>query len=274
MKRLFSIILVIILSINSLMISFANEYMGAWATDNTGTWYRYNDGTYPTCNFFTKDGKLYYVNQDGYLLPNTQLYNGYQTDSEGAIIEYNTNKNVYQSIYDSNGWKQDEKGWWYQNTDGSYPKNTDLKVDGKLYWVGTDGYMLYNCYARDHRYYGSDGAFTGEIDRDAAITITQPAPDTRSIEEQLADYRVDDSLKPAIWKKVCESAKGLLKYKNTAIFPEWNHEGISYRKNPKDGTILVYGWCQAKNGIGNYLELSISAMISSDGTVTYCSVDN
>ncbi|MEY8352617.1 hypothetical protein AALB39_04580 [Lachnospiraceae bacterium 54-53] len=274
MKKLLVLFVSFIFSIAILMTSLGAETMGAWVTDDTGTWYRYNDGTYPTCSFFTKDGKLYYVNQDGYLLSNTQLFNGYQTDSDGAIVGYTSNNDMYSSVYTSDGWKQDENGWWYQNADGSYPKNTNFKINGKWYWVGTDGYMLHDCYARDYRYYGSDGAYTGEINRDATITITQPAPDTRSVEEKLADYQVDDSLKPGIWEKVCAKAKRSLKYSNTAIFPEWNDDGISYRRDPKDGSIYVDGWCQAKNGFGNYAEVSILAGISSNGTVEFCYLNN
>lgn len=276
MKRLLTYFTIMFFVFNCTIVSYATERMGAWAKNDVGTWYKFNDGTYPTCAFFTKEGKLYYTNQDGYLLPNTQLFNGYQTDSDGAIVGHSFNNDMYSSIYTSDGWRQDEKGWWYQNTDGSYPTNMELKINGKWYWVGTDGYMLHDCYARDHGYYGSDGAFTGETNKDAITTIIQPSADTnknsKSADEIVASMEVDKSLRPGIWGKVTESAKSQLKYKNTAIFPEWNDDGISYNRDPKDGTIMIHGWCQAKNGIGNYVELSILAMISPNGNITYCNV--
>jgi hypothetical protein len=180
MKRLLSIVLVFIFSISLLMTSSAEEYMGAWVTDDIGTWYRYNDGTYPSSCFIKKDRKLYYINQDGYVAPNVSLFGGYQTDSQGTVIGYTTKNNVYSLLHTSDGWRQDANGWWYQYPDGSYPKNTDITVNGKLYWLGIDGYMLHDCYARNHGYYGSDGSYANKLDKNAKITIQQPASDTRS----------------------------------------------------------------------------------------------
>ncbi|WP_034600237.1 hypothetical protein [Lacrimispora aerotolerans] len=39
-------------------------------------------------------------------------------------------------------WKQDAKGWWYQNDDGSYPVNSWLQdKDSKWYYFNDTGYM-------------------------------------------------------------------------------------------------------------------------------------
>ena len=39
-------------------------------------------------------------------------------------------------------WKQDSVGWWYQNDDGSYPKNTWFQdTDWKWYYFNDSGYM-------------------------------------------------------------------------------------------------------------------------------------
>ena len=38
-------------------------------------------------------------------------------------------------------WKQDKKGWWYSYSDGSYAKNTWLKIGGKWYYFNSNGYM-------------------------------------------------------------------------------------------------------------------------------------
>lgn len=39
-------------------------------------------------------------------------------------------------------WKQDNVGWWYQNDDGSYPKNAWLQdIDWKWYYFNDSGYM-------------------------------------------------------------------------------------------------------------------------------------
>lgn len=42
-------------------------------------------------------------------------------------------------------WKQDENGWWYENKNGAYPKNTWLyDFDGKWYYFNSTGYMVTN----------------------------------------------------------------------------------------------------------------------------------
>lgn len=55
-------------------------------------------------------------------------------------------------------WKQDDKGWWYQEDDGSYPTNTWKEIKGKYYYFGADGYMLSNGVAPDGQRVGADGA--------------------------------------------------------------------------------------------------------------------
>lgn len=44
----------------------------------------------------------------------------------------------------SEGWKQDSVGWYWLNTDGSYPKNEWKEINGKYYYFGSDGYMLHD----------------------------------------------------------------------------------------------------------------------------------
>lgn len=40
------------------------------------------------------------------------------------------------------GWVQDEKGWWWRNSDGSYPKSCWKKINHHWYLFGSDGYIL------------------------------------------------------------------------------------------------------------------------------------
>ncbi len=41
-------------------------------------------------------------------------------------------------------WKQDTTGWWYQNADGSYPRDNWFQdpSDGRWYFFDTNGYMM------------------------------------------------------------------------------------------------------------------------------------
>ncbi len=45
------------------------------------------------------------------------------------------------------GWKQDNKGWWYQNADGTYPKNQWLKLDA-WYYFDKNGYAIKSAWAK------------------------------------------------------------------------------------------------------------------------------
>lgn len=42
------------------------------------------------------------------------------------------------------GWHSNSKGWWYQNSDGSYPTNKWQKINEKWYFFNEDGYCLTN----------------------------------------------------------------------------------------------------------------------------------
>lgn len=41
-------------------------------------------------------------------------------------------------------WKKNDKGWWYEYADGSYPTNKWLKIDNEWYYFGNDGYAYCN----------------------------------------------------------------------------------------------------------------------------------
>ena len=40
------------------------------------------------------------------------------------------------------GWKQNAKGWWYENADGTYPANKWQSIGGKWYYFDANGYMV------------------------------------------------------------------------------------------------------------------------------------
>ena len=50
------------------------------------------------------------------------------------------------------GWKQDSTGWWYQYSDGSYPKSCWKKINGKDYYFKADGYMASDEYIKASNY--------------------------------------------------------------------------------------------------------------------------
>ena len=42
------------------------------------------------------------------------------------------------------GWKSNDKGWWYVYSDGTYPKEQFKEIDGVWYYFDNSGYMLSN----------------------------------------------------------------------------------------------------------------------------------
>ncbi len=117
---------------------------------------------------------------------NDEDYALYNSDSMAyAIVKGITNQNI-------GGWKQDDKGWWYQNADGSYPVSqwmrlgawyyfddkgyavqSDWKeVNGKKYYFDSNCYMVTGWrYINDKWYYfDGDGAMlTGKFEVDGYI---------------------------------------------------------------------------------------------------------
>lgn len=62
-------------------------------------------------------------------------------------------------------WKQDSKGWWWQNDDGSYPAASWQWLDGnhdgvaECYYFDQTGYMLSNTETPDGYQVNADGAW-------------------------------------------------------------------------------------------------------------------
>ncbi len=165
MKRInYYLLLVVCMVFFCSFTAYAQTSMGEWVTDEGGTWYRYNDGTYPSASWLEKDGNVYFAKSDGYRAENTSIFDGkYSFDSEGVYLG---DKDLSE-INKSGHWEQDSVGWYFINEDGSCVFNNFVKLDTGTYAIGTDGYMLHDCYARNGAYFGSDGAQTSQVDNTA-----------------------------------------------------------------------------------------------------------
>lgn len=52
------------------------------------------------------------------------------------------------------GWRQDRNGWWYQESDGTYPVNKWRLINNRWYLFDIDGYMLTGWQTKNgHEYY-------------------------------------------------------------------------------------------------------------------------
>ena len=98
---------------------------GKWIREAKGWWYQFPDGSY---------AKSEYIG-------------GYWLNSKGW----------YEAKWNGS-WRQNNKGWWFQA--GSwYPKNQWLKINGKSYYFGADGYMVTNRWIGKY-YVDGTGAWT------------------------------------------------------------------------------------------------------------------
>lgn len=74
-----------------------------------------------------------------------------ETASTTATTTVNT------KVKEKGGWKYDGR-WWYQNSDGSYPKAQWKLIHRLWYYFDTEGYMLENTWVQGMYYVGSTGA--------------------------------------------------------------------------------------------------------------------
>ncbi len=74
-------------------------------------------------------------------------------------------------------WKQDSRGWWWQEDNGSYPTSTWKNIGGKSYYFGADGYMLHDTTTPDGYKVGSDGAWIEDTQIKQQTIISNPTND-------------------------------------------------------------------------------------------------
>ncbi len=74
----------------------------------------------------------------------------YYTFTKGAYAAKQDHSNVMKY---TEGWKKDSKGWWYQNADGTYPKNAWKKINGSWYHFDANGYMQTGWYKEGNEWY-------------------------------------------------------------------------------------------------------------------------
>ena len=92
-------------------------------------------------------------------------------------------------------WKQDAKGYWYQNDDGSYPKNT-------WQWIDADGDYIAYCY-----YFDAEGY----------CLLNQKTPDGYMVSSS-GEWIFDEVYLPAT--KIVNTLTALLQKKIPKVFSD------------------------------------------------------
>lgn len=96
-------------------------------------------------------------------------------------------------------WVQDSKGWWYKNTDNSYPKNEWKEIDSKWYVFNAEGYMITGWYYSNSNWYFLDQSgklLTGWIETNGNRYYLEPAgKDTKPKGAMYVDEMTADGYK-------------------------------------------------------------------------------
>ena len=124
---------------------------GGWKK-NDGVWYYYMPDGDKVTGWKKVGGKWYYFSKDGVMQTGWRYISGkwYYLNPGGdmALNEYRDGfwlgKNgAWDTRYGRGRWKKNSKGQWYQ--DGKwYPRSRELKIDGKLYYFDSAGYLQEN----------------------------------------------------------------------------------------------------------------------------------
>ncbi|MCB7317801.1 hypothetical protein [Lacrimispora sp. 210928-DFI.3.58] len=110
------------------------------------------------------------------------------------------------------GWQQDTSGWWYQNDNGSYPKDCWQWIDGnndgiaECYYFDNQGYCLMNGITPDGYTVDGNGAWHvfGTVQTQK---ITSQIPLTKEIAAEIVKSHTD---KVGYWSPADEIADNIL----------------------------------------------------------------
>ena len=83
-----------------------------------------------------KDGEAT-TYKDGYT-----TYSIWNSSWFSPLRELSVNTDTVITCSSGLGWRNDSKGWWFKNADGSYPKDCMTKLGGHLYCFDKNGYMI------------------------------------------------------------------------------------------------------------------------------------
>ena len=151
---------------NGKWVQGKTKYTEGWKKDSKGWWYQNADGTYVKNAWKKISNKWYRFGSDGYMVTGWYKEGStyYYLKSNGVLAsdEWVENDKYYidangkwvqgKTKYEE-GWKQDSKGWWYQNADGTYVKNAWKQINGKWYHFDKNGYMQTGWYQEGSNYY-------------------------------------------------------------------------------------------------------------------------
>ena len=117
-----------------------------------GKWYYYKDGKMLTSSWVLYKGDSYYLGADGAMVTGWQTVDQSECyfHSNGAMAREEWMDGLYldqdgcQRYRHKGSWKKNDKGQWWQDTSGWYPKNRSVRINLKEYEFDKDGYLIEN----------------------------------------------------------------------------------------------------------------------------------
>lgn len=157
-------------------------FAGEWEREEAGniSWkYREGDGSYVSNAWRELDGKWYYFDHEGKMVTGICRIDGkeqnFREDGSWIDVSSGTSSSATvvagtRSVQSSPGagkWEQDERGWYYQNSDGSFAKSAWRQIRGKWYHFNEEGYMETGLITVDGTFYflEEDGAMISNESR-------------------------------------------------------------------------------------------------------------
>lgn len=140
-KKIISLLVCMAIIITMLPMSVsAAGTTGKWHKDKNGWWYDLTGASakafkkeygvsYYEFGFYQIDGKTFFFDENGYALCNGYVGNVYY------------DRNGYKTSYHGR-WKCNNKGWWYEDSTGWYPRNCKMTINGKTYEFDKKGYVV------------------------------------------------------------------------------------------------------------------------------------
>ena len=114
-----------------------------------GKWYYYSNNKLVKSDWVKWKGSWYYMGADGVMLTGWQTIEGttYHFDASGAMAQ---DEWIEGSFANMNGaiakrggtWHDEERGQWYGDSSGWYPKSRTVRIDGADYRFDNKGYLV------------------------------------------------------------------------------------------------------------------------------------
>ena len=115
-----------------------------------GKWYFYKNGQMVIDDWVRYKGERYWMGSDGAMVTGWQKVKDidyyFYPDGHMARDEWISGKfldmNGMQTYKNKGAWRSDDKGKWWEDASGWYPKNRTVLINKKNYSFNAEGYLI------------------------------------------------------------------------------------------------------------------------------------